>query len=99
MNGAAVATTLVIYLPSPIKKSVTVNEPLTSTEPVILVPIPEPVAAVVTTNVSPLATDAVAEPLAMNGAAAACTFVIYLPSPIKKSVTLNEPLTSIEPVN
>ena len=55
--------------------------PLTSIEPVNLEPIAEPVAPVVTTNVSPLATDAVAEPLPINGAAAACTFVIKLPSP------------------
>ena len=62
-------------------------------------PISEPVFAVTTTKLSPLATDAVAEPLAIKGAAAACTFVIYLPSPNKKSVALIEPLTSIEPVN
>jgi hypothetical protein len=59
---------------------------------------------VVTINVSPLATDAVAEPLAIKGAAAACTFVINLPSPNKnplavKSSPISEPLTSTEPVN
>ena len=48
---------------------------------------------------SPLCTDAVAEPLAINGAAAATTFVINLPSPNRKSVALILPLTSIEPVN
>ena len=37
-------------------------------------------------NVSPLATDAVAEPLAINGAADAWTLVINLPSPIKNPV-------------
>ena len=35
----------------------------------------EPLTGVVTTNVSPLATDAVALPLAIKGAAAACTLV------------------------
>ena len=74
-----------------------------STLPVILEPnctfCPLPVAAVITSNVSPLATDAVADPLAINGAAAACTLVINLPSPNKKSVAIILPLTSIEPVN
>ena len=72
--------------------------PLTSIEPVNSEPISEPVLAVVTTILSPLATDAVAEPLAINGDAAACTFVICEPSPIKKNA-LNEPLTSTLPVN
>ena len=84
MNGAAAATTFVIYLPSP-KINCALTLPLTSIEPVKREPnctsCPLPVAAVITIKVSPLATDAVAEPLAMNGAAAACTFVIYLPSP------------------
>ena len=88
-----------INLPSPYKKSVALIEPLTSTLPVILVPTNEPVAEVVTTKVFPLATDAVAEPLAINGAAAATTFVINLPSPNIKSRTTTEPLTSTEPVN
>jgi hypothetical protein len=35
----------------------------------------------------------------MNGAAAACTFVIYVPSPIKYFDTVKEPLTFIEPLN
>jgi hypothetical protein len=55
--------------------------PLTSIEPVNLEPITEPVAPVVTINVSPFDTDAVAEPLPIKGAAAACTFVIKVPSP------------------
>ena len=55
-------------------------------------------------NVSPLCTDAVAEPLAIKGAAAACTLVINLPSPKKnplavKSSAIIEPLTLTEPVN
>ena len=96
-------------LPSPKKNPVEVTsfpniEPLTDTEPVNSEPICEPVFAVVTTNVSPLATDAVAEPLAINGAAAACTLVINLPSPKKnplavKSSAISEPLTLTEPVN
>ena len=45
-------------------------------EPVNSEPISEPVAAVITLKSNPFATDAVAEPLAMNGAAAACTLVI-----------------------
>ena len=55
----------------------------------------------ITINVSPLATDAVAEPLAMNGAAAACTLVIYLPSPKKKPSFDNVilPLTEMLPLN
>ena len=61
-------------LPSPKRnplavKSSAVNEPLTETEPVNCEPIAEPVAAVITLKVSPLATDAVAEPLAIKGAA------------------------------
>ena len=99
MNGAAAACTFVIYLPSPYMKSDTVSEPLTLTLPVNSEPTPEPVYAVTITNLSPLATDAVAEPLAIKGAAAAATFVIYLPSPYMNSVALIEPLTSIEPVN
>ena len=99
MNGAAAATTFVINLPSPNKKSDAYNEPLILTEPVNSEPICEPVFAVFTMKDSPLATDAVAEPLAINGAAAACTLVINLPSPNKKSVALILPLTSIEPVN
>ena len=55
--------------------------------------------SVVTTNCFPLCTDAVAEPLAINGAADACTFVINLPSPNKNVLALIEPLTSNEPVN
>ena len=54
MNGAAAACTFVINLPSPKMKSDTVNEPLTLTLPVNSEPIPEPVYAVVTTNLSPL---------------------------------------------
>ena len=50
-------------------------EPETSIEPVNSEPICEPVFAVLTTNLSPLATDAVAEPLAIKGDAAATTFV------------------------
>jgi len=76
----------VIYLPSPNKnplavKSSAVNEPLTETLPVNSEPISEPVAEVITLKSNPLATDAVAEPLAIKGAAAATTFVMYLPSP------------------
>ena len=93
-----------INLPSPninplAVKSSAVAEPLIEILPVNLEPIAEPVAPVVTTNVLPLATDAVAEPLAINGAADACTFVINLPSPNKKSLTYIEPLTATEPVN
>ena len=53
---------------------------------------------------NPFATDAVAEPLAINGAAVATTLVINLPSPKKNPVDVTsfdiiEPLTDIEPVN
>jgi len=76
--------------------------PLISTEPVNLEPnctfCPLPVAPVVTTNISPLATDAVADPLAIKGDAAACTFVICEPSPMNANALI-EPLISIEPVN
>jgi hypothetical protein len=65
-------------------KSLTTTEPLISTEPVNSEPISLSNFAVFTINLSPSATDAVAEPLAIKGDAAACTFVIYLPSPIKK---------------
>ena len=80
-------------------KSFTNIEPLISALPVISIPISEPVAAVITLKLKPSATEAVAEPLAMKGAAVATTFVINLPSPNKKSVALILPLTSIEPVN
>ena len=104
MKGAAAACTFVIYLPSP-TKNWDFKLPLTSTLPVIRVPLwkskPEPVAPVVTINVSPLATDAVADPLAINGDAAACTFVINLPSPTKNPSLDNVrlPLTEILPLN
>ena len=58
----------------------------------------EPLMGEVTTKVLPLDTDAVAEPLAIKGAAAACTFVNCEPSPINVNA-LTLPLTSIEPVN
>ena len=80
-------------------KSLTVTEPLTSIEPVNSEPICSSNLAVFTINFSPLATDAVAEPLAIKGDAAACTLVIYLPSPMKKSLAIILPLTSILPVN
>ena len=98
INGAAAACTFVKNLPSPntnplAVKSSAVNEPLTETEPVNSEPISEPVAEVITLKSNPFATDAVAEPLAMKGAALATTLVINLPSPKKKSVTLILPLT------
>ena len=63
---------LVSPLPSPLNlpPPPTVIEPDVTNEPVII----EPLTGDVTTNVSPLATDAVAEPLDIRGAAAASTF-------------------------
>jgi hypothetical protein len=69
----------VIPLPSPlnIPPPPTVIEPDVTNEPVII----EPLTGDVTMKVSPLATDAVAEPLDIRGAAAACTFSKFEPSP------------------
>ena len=66
-------------LPSPtnLPPPPTVIEPDVTNEPVII----EPLTGAVTTNESPLATDAVAEPLEIRGAAAACTFSKFEPSP------------------
>ena len=50
-------------------------EPDIATEPVNCEPIEEDVAPVITSNILPLATDAVALPLAIKGDAAATTFV------------------------
>ena len=61
------------YLPPPS----TIIEPDVFIEPVNS----EPLIGAVTTNESPLATDAVAEPLEIRGAAAACTFCRFDPSP------------------
>ena len=78
-----------VYIPSTI-----VTEPDIFIDPVNC----EPLVGEVTTNVSPLDTDAVALPLAIKGAAAACTLVNCEPSPMKETaVTL--PLTLIDPVN
>ena len=65
--------------PSPMNRDDDI-EPLISTELLNCEPLP-----VLTIKNSPLSTDAVAEPLAIFGDAAACTFVIWLPSPIKCS--------------
>ena len=63
---------LVIPLPSPlIIPLTTFILPLISTEPVNSEPICEPVAEVITWNLSALSADAVTEPLEINGAAAA----------------------------
>ena len=97
INGDACANTFVNWEPSPTNENA-VTEPDTSIEPVNSEPISEPVFAVLTINRSPLATDALAEPLAINGDAAATTFVNWEPSPTNENAcTL--PLTSIEPVN
>ncbi len=66
-------------LPSPlnIPPPPTIIEPDVTNEPVII----EPLTGDVTIKVSPLATDAVAEPLDIRGAAAACTFSKFEPSP------------------
>ena len=80
INGAAAACTFVNWEPSP-KNLNALTLPLTSTEPVNSEPNSEPVAAVITLKSNPFATDAVAEPLAINGAADATTLLIYLPSP------------------
>ncbi len=71
---------LVSPLPSPLNlpPPPTVIEPDVTNEPVII----EPLTGDVTTNVSPLATDAVAEPLDIRGAAAASTFWSCEPSPL-----------------
>jgi len=52
-----------------------VIEPLTAIDAVICALNEPDAGAVITSNLSPLATDAVAEPLAINGDAAATTFV------------------------
>ena len=81
--------------PSPINKDA-VSEPLIATDDVNC-DLYEPDDGVVSTiNLSPLATDAVAEPLAINGDAAACTFVNWEPSPINVNA-LTLPLTSTLP--
>ena len=66
-------------LPSPtnLPPPPTVIEPDEKIEPVNC----EPLLGAVTINVSPLATDAVAEPLDIRGAAAAFTFSKFEPSP------------------
>ena len=109
IKGAADACTFVMNVPSPKRnplavKSSAVNEPLIETLPVNCEPIAEPVSAVLTIKLLPLCTDAVAEPLAIKGAAVATTLVINLPSPKKNPVDDTstadiEPLTDTEPVN
>jgi hypothetical protein len=58
-----------------------VNEPLIATDDVNWDSNEPDNTAVVTINCLPFATDAVAEPLAIKGDAAACTFVNWEPSP------------------
>ena len=109
MNGAAAACTFVIYVPSPIMYCA-LTLPLISTEPVILVPYctsnPLPVADVIISKVSPLATDAVAEPLAIKKASceSADKGMLNNPSPLPLKKPLPDgiitlPLISMEPVN